>query len=294
MNKMNSDHDPSLTPAYKPPSLEKTLEKNQEVKEKLEDCVVELSTFNEMVKTEIAAGNTLQQMEKALSQNENVGKKMIECADEMHEINKTLAQEIDDRNVLNRELMATGRRLSATQEEKERLRVSLNHVCDAVITTDMSGNVTYLNTVAETMTGWTSQEAKGHALPEVFNIIHSQTNESAPNPVELVFQGKTDVGLAIHTLLIQRNGNTFDIEDSAAPIRDQHGTLMGAVLIFHDVTQARDMAAKMTHLASHDALTGASSVLKEAEACLLVAELTRRIGITRFLSTRSFALIHKG
>ena len=270
MKKMISDHDPSLTPSDKPPSLEITLERNQEVKDKIENCAAELSIVTESVKTEIAASSTLHQVEKTLIQNENVGEKMLECADELREVNEALAQEIDDRDELNRKLLETGQKLSATQniladtqeflagvhQDKERLHVMLSCIGDAVITTDMSGRVTYLNPVAETMTGWTSQEAKGHALPEVFNIIHSQTNESAPNPVELILQGKTDVGVAIHTVLIQRSGNTFDIEDSAAPIRDNHGKIIGAVLIFHDVTQARDMAAKMTYQAAHDALTG--------------------------------------
>ncbi|MEO7320882.1 MAG: EAL domain-containing protein, partial [Nitrosospira sp.] len=302
---MTSNQDPPSSSADKPPSLEKALEKNQDVKDKIENSAVELSTVNETVKQEMAAGSTLPQVKNTLERSENVAEKMIECVVELHEVNEVLIQEIDDRDGLNRVLMETGQKLSVTQralsnsqqvlavsekateaataqlmrsrevhsslrhdvtaglniekalfEEKERLRVSLNHIGDAVITTDMSGNITYLNLVAETMTGWTSQEAKGHALPEVFNIIHSQTNESAPNPVELILRGKTEVGLAIHTVLIQRSGNTFDIEDSAAPIRDNHGKIIGAVLIFHDVTQARDLAAQMTYQASHDALTG--------------------------------------
>ncbi|MEO6824627.1 MAG: EAL domain-containing protein [Nitrosospira sp.] len=106
------------------------------------------------------------------------------------------------------------------------------------------------------MTGWTSEEVKGHPLQDIFHIIPAQSDESGPNPIELVCQGKTNVGLAIHTVLIQRSGNTFSIEDSAAPLRDPHGKVIGAVLIFHDVTQAIDMAAQMTFQASHDALTG--------------------------------------
>ena len=157
---------------------------------------------------------------------------------------------------LRHDIKAGQRIEEALFEENERLRVTLNHIGEAVITADMSGRVTYLNPVAEAMTGWTSEEANGHPLSEVFNIIHSQTDESAPNPVELIFQGKTDVGLALHTVLIQRSGNTLNIEDSAAPIRDQHGKIIGAVLIFHDVTQALDMTAQMTYQASHDALTG--------------------------------------
>ncbi|MDQ3185622.1 MAG: EAL domain-containing protein [Pseudomonadota bacterium] len=293
------------TSADKPPLLEKALEKNQEVKDKVESCAVELFTVNETARKEIVAGSTLQQVERTLARSESVEDKVQECADDLHEVNEALKHEVDDRNKLNRELMETGQELSVAQnilsstqdvlavahkvaeeasallvrseeiqtelrhditrgqlaektlfEEKERLRVTLNHIGDAVIATDMSGKVTYLNPVAETMTGWTSEEAKGHSLSDVFNIIHSQTDESAPNPIELIFQGKTDVGLALHTVLIQRSGNTFNIEDSAALIRDHHGKIIGAVLIFHDVTQALDMAARMTYQASHDALTG--------------------------------------
>ncbi|WON72758.1 EAL domain-containing protein [Nitrosospira sp. Is2] len=140
--------------------------------------------------------------------------------------------------------------------EKERLRVTLGCIADAVITTDIAGNVTYLNPVAETMTGWASKEASGLPLPEVFSIINSQTMEVAPNPVERVLLEKRPMGLALHTLLVQRSGMTFPIEDSAAPILDQHGEIVGTVLVFHDVTHAEKMAMQMTHQASHDALTG--------------------------------------
>ncbi|MEP6605950.1 MAG: diguanylate cyclase, partial [Nitrosospira sp.] len=271
---MISDHNPALIPSDKPSTLETTLEKNQEVKDKIENCAAELSMVAEAVKTEIAAGSTLHQVEETLIQNENVGEKILECADELREIGVALAREIDGRDEINRELLQTGELLTVTQNilsetqevlagserategEKERLRVTLDHIGDAVITTDMGGNITYINRVAETMTGWSSREAQGHPLREVFNTVDSKINESAPNSIELIVQEKTDVGLALHTVLIQRSGNTFNIEDLTAPIRDNHGTIIGAVLIFHDVTQAQDMAVKMSHLASHDALTG--------------------------------------
>ena len=157
---------------------------------------------------------------------------------------------------LRRDIMERQLAEKALFEEKERLRVTLSCIDDAVITTDIFGNVTYRNPVAETMTGWTSQEADGLPLPDVFHIVNSETNETVSNPVELVLQNKQTVGLPLNTLLIQRSGDTFPIEDSAAPIRDQHGEIMGAVLVFHDVTHAHTMAAEMTYQASHDALTG--------------------------------------
>ena len=145
---------------------------------------------------------------------------------------------------------------AALLAEKERLRVTLSSIGDAVITTDTAGKVTYLNPVAENMTGWINQDALGLPLPQVFNIVNEETGEVAPNPVELVLLHKRTSGLAESTLLIHRVGTTLAIEDSAAPILDRQGEIIGVVLVFHDVTAARKMAAQMTHQATHDALTG--------------------------------------
>ena len=115
---------------------------------------------------------------------------------------------------LRRDIMEGQRIEKALFEEKERLRVTLSCIGDAVITTDKSGKVTYLNPVAETMTGWNSKEASGLSLPEVFHIINAKTREPAPNPVERVLQGDKSVGLAVDTVLMQRGGTPFPIEDS--------------------------------------------------------------------------------
>ena len=112
---MTSDHDPSPT-FDNPPLLEKALEKSQEVKDKVEKCANELSTVNETVKKEMAAGITLHQAEKALAQSESVEDKVHECAGELTEVNTVLAQEIDDRNKLKRELIETLQELSPTQK----------------------------------------------------------------------------------------------------------------------------------------------------------------------------------
>jgi len=140
--------------------------------------------------------------------------------------------------------------------EKERLRVTLGSIGDGVITTDEKGHVTYLNHVGETMTGWTHAEALGQPLLTVFNIVNAHTQEPAFNPVELVLREENTAGLAEHTVLIHREGHRYPIEDSAAPIRNIEGKLIGVVLVFHDVSQARLMATEMTHQATHDALTG--------------------------------------
>jgi len=140
--------------------------------------------------------------------------------------------------------------------EKERLRVTLSSIGDAVITTDTRGNVTYLNPVAEAMTGWRNDEAAGLPLRDVFIIVNEHSNELAPNPVESVLRSGQPSALAADTLLVQRGNARFSIEDSAAPIRDAHGEMIGVVLVFHDVSHARKMSAEMSYQASHDALTG--------------------------------------
>lgn len=140
--------------------------------------------------------------------------------------------------------------------EKEWLRVTLSSIGDGVITTNTSGNVTFLNPVAEMMTGWSTEQAMGLPLATVFQIINQITGEVAPNPVEEALLTQQVVELAENTVLIQRGGTQFSIEDSAAPIRDLQGDILGVVLVFHDVTQARAMAAEMHFQAKHDSLTG--------------------------------------
>jgi diguanylate cyclase (GGDEF)-like protein/PAS domain S-box-containing protein len=248
--------------------VKKTLEQNEKVEEKVLGCADDLQEVNEALTQQIHAAN------KALAQeidnSEELNRELIGTVQELFDTQEVLAdahrlaKEADVSLTRSEEIqtelrhdITRGRHIEkALFEEKERLRITLNHVEDAVITTDMSGRVMYLNPVAESMTGWTTQEAKAHFLPEVFNIIPSNTEDSSPNPVELIYQGKTNVGVALHTVLIQRSGRTLSIEDAAAPLRDQHGKIVGAILIFHDVTQALKMAACMTFQSSHDALTG--------------------------------------
>ena len=139
--------------------------------------------------------------------------------------------------------------------EKERAQVTLNSIGDAVLSTDMTGNVTYLNVVAERMTGWSSAEAVGRRLTDVFCVLDRDTHLPAANPMELAVRSGQTVGLAANTILVRRDGVEFAIEDSAAPISDRRGTLTGAVIVFHDVSESRAMTLKMSHLAQHDFLT---------------------------------------
>ena len=141
-------------------------------------------------------------------------------------------------------------------EQHEMLRVTLQSIGDAVITTDATGTVTWLNPVAERMTGWLVGEAQGRPLNQVFHIVNEETRQPTENPVEACLQRGIVAGLASHTVLISRGGEEHGIEDSAAPIRNQQGDLLGVVLVFHDVTEQRRLSGEMTHRATHDALTG--------------------------------------
>lgn len=125
------------------------------------------------------------------------------------------------------------------EEHRERLRVTMQSIGDAVITTDIEGHVTYLNPVAEQLTGWNLEEAVSRPLTEVFKIINEITHEVQENPVDRVLEHGVIVGLANHTVLISKNGEESPIEDSAAPIRDASGTIVGVVLVFHDATESR-------------------------------------------------------
>ncbi len=141
-------------------------------------------------------------------------------------------------------------------EQHELLRVTLQSIGDAVITTDAQSHVTWLNPAAERMTGWLSTEAIGRPLTQVFHTVNEETRQPTENPVATCLaQGKV-VGLVNHTLLISRHGDEFGIEDSAAPICNPSGDVLGVVLVFHDVTEQRRLSSEMSYRATHDALTG--------------------------------------
>jgi diguanylate cyclase (GGDEF)-like protein/PAS domain S-box-containing protein len=143
----------------------------------------------------------------------------------------------------------------ALYKEKELAQVTLHSIGDAVITTDAEGNIQYFNPVAETLTGWDKVQTFGLPLAQVFNIINETTRQPVDNPVKKALQEGRIVGLANHTLLICRDGREIPIEDSAAPIHDNYGNLIGAVMVFHDVTQARTLTKQLSWQASHDPLT---------------------------------------
>lgn len=148
-------------------------------------------------------------------------------------------------------LNAQARRRLAIQthalESEERLRVTLRSIGDAVIATDPEGRVVFMNTVAELLTGWTTGDARGRPLHDVFVIVNETTKEPVENPVVRVLREGITVGLANHTVLFARDGREIPIDDSAAPIRAADRALMGVVLVFRDITERRRLEREADH-----------------------------------------------
>ena len=141
-------------------------------------------------------------------------------------------------------------------EAKERAEVTLRSIGDGVITTDTQGKVDYLNPVAEQLTGWELRTAMGHPLGEVFRVVDEQTREPLSDAVAECLDVGQRCTLDDNPVLLHRDGGEYSIEATVSPIRNREGQIIGAVLVFHDVTELRGLARKMSHQATHDALTG--------------------------------------
>ncbi len=139
--------------------------------------------------------------------------------------------------------------------EQERAQVTLNSIGDAVICTNVAGRVTYLNAVAERLTGWTKADAVDRPLEDVFYIIEAETRARIPNPMAVATAENKVVGLPPLCILVRRDAKELSIEDSAAPIHDRNGMVTGAVMVFHDVSAERTLARQLLHQAGHDSLT---------------------------------------
>jgi diguanylate cyclase (GGDEF)-like protein/PAS domain S-box-containing protein len=168
--------------------------------------------------------------------------------------------------------------------EKARAQVTLNCIGDAVICTDISGNVTFLNIVAEKMTNWSWKEAAGRPMAEVFRIVDGTTRKAVRDPMKMAMDQNETVGLTVNCVLISRDGTEYAIEDSAAPIHDRSGCVTGSVIVFHDVSAARAMSMQMTHSAQHDVVTGLPNRM------LLNDRITQSIALAR-RNNRSIALL---
>jgi len=160
--------------------------------------------------------------------------------------------------------------------EKERAVVTLNSIGDAVLCTDIFGKISYLNLVAETMTGWRREEAIGKSLAEVFQIIDGATRKPARDPMEMAVEQNKTVGLTLNCVLVRRDGFESAIEDSAAPIHDRAGRVIGAVIVFHNVSAARAMTLQMTYFAQHDLVTNLPNRLLLNDRISQAISLARR------------------
>jgi len=162
--------------------------------------------------------------------------------------------------------------------EKERAETTLNCIADAVICTDMSGNITFFNPVAGNMVGWPLKEAAGRHLTEVFRIVDATTRKAILDPMAKAASEDLTGNLPLNSVLIHRDGHEVFIEDSVAPIHDRDEKVTGAVIVFRDVSAARAQSEQITHLAEHDSLTGLPNRLLFSDRVGQAISLARRHG----------------
>jgi diguanylate cyclase (GGDEF)-like protein/PAS domain S-box-containing protein len=168
-------------------------------------------------------------------------KGLIEPRELMQVMSKSIARRVTNEALLN---------------EHNRAQIMLDAIGDAVICTDETGNITFLNPAAEQMTGWSMKEAIGRPLAESFQIMDASTGQAASDPTTSTAEPGRSSHLPVNCILTRRDGHQIFIENSVAPIDDVHGLVAGSVLVFRDVSAARALSEKITHLAEHDALTG--------------------------------------
>lgn len=159
------------------------------------------------------------------------------------------------------------------QSFDEIARATLYCISDAVVAVDLRGRVTYLNRVAEAMTGWSKKFAIGRPLEEVVAIVDSASGHRRISPSQKAIKAGQVVELRLGSKLIRNNGTEIAIEDSACPVRNSRGKVVGAVVVFHDAKLSRVEIQRMSHLAQHDALTGLPNRVSLAE------RLTQAIGM---------------
>jgi len=160
-------------------------------------------------------------------------------------------------------------------EEKERAQVTLQSIGDGVITTDADGNVDYINPVAQDLTGWDMRSARNTTITDIMMIVNAHTRATVENPVIRCLKEGRIITLAENSVLITKNGDEIPVQDSAAPIRDRIGNIVGSVMVFHDVSKETRLFRQLSYQASHDSLTGLIN-RREFENCMAgVLEKTR-------------------
>jgi diguanylate cyclase (GGDEF)-like protein/PAS domain S-box-containing protein len=188
--------------------------------------------------------------------------RMRHCNGEYRWVISRAKGKIDKQGRLQRlvgvELDITERKLyeEALFREKESAQITLQSIGDGVITTDADSIIDYINPVAETLSGWRLEDAMGRNVDEVFRAFHEETCEPLENPLTGSIRRERPIKASRPMLMIRRDGNELYVESTAAPIRDGHGNICGAVLVFHDVSESRELNRKLSYHASHDLLTG--------------------------------------
>jgi len=179
--------------------------------------------------------------------------------------------------------------------EKERAQVTLDCIGDAVICTNTVGNITFLNRVAESMTGWSWREAEGRRVTEILQLVNGATRQPAENPMHLAVIQNRAVALAADCVLLRRDGSESPIEDSAVPIHDRAGCPTGAVMVFRDVSAARALSVQMKYAAQHDFLTNLPNRLlfndRLSQSIALARRQSREIAVL-FLDLDHFKYIN--
>lgn len=180
-------------------------------------------------------------------------------------INRALDSVAEQQEKLREALARMTQSEVALSSEKERAEVTLQSITDAVITTNASGKVEYLNPVAERLTGWNNKEAHGFPVEKVLRLVHENNPEEIINPVHECLKLNSVAVMGPHTALLQRSGLSLSVEASAAPMRNKEGDIIGVVMVCQDVSVSRKLSLQLSYQASHDSLTGLFNRLKFEE-----------------------------
>ncbi|MGA3033716.1 MAG: diguanylate cyclase [Terracidiphilus sp.] len=200
--------------------------------------------------------------------HEGVQDYLIKGQIEPHKLMRALGNAVE--RTTNEEILTT---------EKDRAEATLNCIADAVICTDLSGNITFFNPIAGNMMGWPLKDAVGRHLTETFRIVDATTRKAILDPMAKAASENLTGKLPLNCVLIHRDGHEVFIEDSVAPIHDREGAVTGAVIVFRDVSVARAQSEQITHLAEHDSLTGLPNRLLFCDRVGQTISLARRHGV---------------